>query len=118
MKLSKSKEALYTSIATFSFGALVISSQLFARSVVKRDPTTQGYHLIGFGCVWMMGMIFLVSFTALAWSNFFYVPPEERDTHRFIRFVTFLILLFSGCILAIEASLFAFSILSSYISAR
>ena len=36
-KLSMTKDVFYTSIATIRFGILVIGTQLFARSVVKKD---------------------------------------------------------------------------------
>ena len=61
----------------------------------------------------MTGMGFLIIFTAVAWTKFFYVPLEERDAHRFIRFVNFLILITSGCILAFEILPIIFGLLFS-----
>ena len=90
---AKSRDALYTSIAAFAFGSLAAGAKLFARSVAAKDPTTQGYHLIGFGFVWIIGIVLFQIFLVLAWCKFCGVPVEEKAGHPNVRRINLGVLL-------------------------
>ena len=113
-KLSMTKDALYTTIAAFSLAALALSAILFARRVVKKDPTTQSFHLIGFGFIWFAAMGYFVIALFKSWSKFLAVPYEERQgMNMFLRFITLCLLIISSIFLLIQASLFVYSLLSA-----
>ena len=104
MKLSKSRDALYTSIAANCFGILAIGAQSFARSVVKRDPSTQSFHLIGFSFIWLISVLLCIVFTLIAWYKYRDIPLEEKDSYLLIRRMAHLFILFSLGLLVLEAA--------------
>jgi hypothetical protein len=111
-KLSATKDALYTTIAAASFAALALGAILFARSMVKRDPTTQSYHLIGFTMIWFVAMGFFFIVFISAWFKYFTVPHEERKGWSlFLRGATLYLLIITTGFLTVEASLIIYSIL-------
>jgi hypothetical protein len=111
-RLSATKDALYITIATVCLAALVFGTQLFMRSAVKRDPSTQSFHLIGFGCIWYAAMGFLLVSVLAAWFKYFTVPQEERNgANLFLRGTTLYLLIITTGFLAIEGSLFIYSVL-------
>ena len=111
VKLSKSKDALYTSLAANCFVILIVGTQLFIRSVVKKDPTTQNHHLIGFMMIGFAGLIFLLIFAILALCKYSDVPLEERSAHPCIRIITFFLLIPSSCFLTYMAIGFIYNII-------
>ena len=93
-------------MAAFAFASLAVGARLFARSVAAKDPTTQGYHLIGFGYIWYIGIVLFQIFLVLAWCKFRAVPVDERLAHPNIRRITVGVLL--SCLLFVVFEVYTF----------
>ena len=97
-----SENAFYTALAAIAFAGLAVGTRLSAANVVKKDPTTQGHHLIGFAFIWgIAGVSFLTTLCA-AWRMFYLVSEEERLVHPSLRKVTLGFLLLSVAFVAFE----------------
>ena len=103
-KLPVSKNALCASLAAIAFGVLVVGTRLFVANVVKKHPTTQSYHLIGFAFIWLIAVLSFLTFLCVAWRLFYLLPDEERLAHPSLRKVTFGLLLLALAFIAFEVS--------------
>jgi len=97
-----SKNAFYTALAAIAFAVLAVGARLSAAGVAKKDPTTQSFHLIGFGFIYLVAVLCFLVFLCAAWGRFYRVPREERLAHPFLRKVTFGALLLSAAFVVFE----------------
>ena len=95
-----------------AFLALMLSTQLSARRAVQTEPNVQAYHLIGYGLLWFVGLLFMDLLCVAGWLKYAKTSADERARHRRAVRVGFLLLVVLSIAFVVENGLLVIRIVT------